>query len=173
MRAHQRRTEVANKASKDNIENASRPPDARFAVQTIRDSIEKKKAKIASVNGEIGDIWAKIESRGVNKKAAQAWAKLDKLEPDERADWMRSFNLLCDCAGWDEQSEDLADRAEGKVTPLRVVTGVKPEEPDAKEPTDKDGFFDPAAGGPDDDAEDIEDDVDDDENPDADLADGE
>lgn len=95
------------------------PPNYRAAVQRLR-TIPAKKDKIASVNGDIADIYAKVEGHKVNRKAARIFVALDKLEKAERDDIMRSFDGLADAAGWDEESADLVDQAEDNVVPLRM-----------------------------------------------------
>ena len=95
------------------------PPNYRGAVQRLR-TISAKKDKIASVNGEIADIYAKVEGHKVNRKAARIFVALDKLEKADRDDVMRSFDGLVEAAGWDAETEDLVDKAEGNVVPLRM-----------------------------------------------------
>lgn len=111
---------MANAATAENVNAAMRPPDFRYAVNQIRGGIEKKKDRISSINGEIGDLWSKIESKGVNKRGAKIFASLDKLEPAERMDVLRTINGCCDAAGWPENEGDLADRAEGTTVHMRV-----------------------------------------------------
>ena len=132
-------------------ENANiRPPDYRYAVQQIRGAIEKKKEAISAKNGEIADTWAKIESRGVNKKGAKIFAMLDKVEPTERMDILRTVNGCCDAAGWPEQEGDIVDQAEGNVVQMRVGGAAAPD-PDVDDD-------DPPAKTDDDDAAGDEDD---------------
>lgn len=110
---------MAKKASADIVSADMAPPNWRGAVQIIRHVITKKKEKIQGITSEIGDQWGKVEGYKVNKKAGQIFAALDKLEHPERMDIMRSLNGLIDAAGWDEESEDLVDAAEGKVVHMR------------------------------------------------------
>jgi hypothetical protein len=109
---------MANKASADKVQADMQPPNFRAAVQRIR-TIQAKKDKIGSVNGEIADIYAKIEGHKVNRQAARIFYALDRMEADDRADVMRSLNGLCDASGWDSTEEDLVDQAEGTVVELR------------------------------------------------------
>lgn len=109
---------MAKKATADAVAADMRPPDFRAAVQRIR-TIGAKKDKIASVNGEIADIYAKVEGHKVNRKAAKIFAALDGLEQPERDDILRSLSGLADAAGWDEESQDLVDQAEGTVVHAR------------------------------------------------------
>ena len=102
------------------------PPNYRAAVQRLR-TIPAKKDKIASVNGDIADIYAKVEGHKVNRKAARIFVALDKLEKAERDDIMRSFDGLADAAGWDEESADLVDQAQDNVVPLRMRGGGAPD----------------------------------------------
>lgn len=111
---------MAERASRDKVAADMQPPNFRSAVQLIRHSIEKKKAKIQGINSEIGDDWAKVTGHKVNKKAGVVFGMLDKLEHDERTDFMRSLNGLIDAAGWDQEAADLVDAAEGNVVHLRV-----------------------------------------------------
>lgn len=110
---------MADAAKAANVAGAIRPPEYRKAVQLIR-TIDAKKEKIASVNGEIGDVWAKVEGHRVNKAAGKFFAKLDKLEPADRLDVMRSFNGLADAAGWNQEEGDLVDGAQGNVVDMRM-----------------------------------------------------
>ena len=109
---------MAKKATAEAVAADMRPPDFRAAVQRIR-TIGAKKDKIASVNGEIADIYAKVEGHKVNRKAAKIFAALDGLEQPERDDILRSLSGLADAAGWDEESQDLVDQAEGTVVHAR------------------------------------------------------
>lgn len=95
------------------------PPNYRAAVQRIR-TIPAKKEKVASANGDIADIWAKVEGHKVDKHAGKAFLRLDALDPEDRLRFMRDLNGLCDAAGWPETDSDLVDRAEDKVVQMRV-----------------------------------------------------
>lgn len=128
---------MAERASRDRVAADMQPPNWRAAVQLIRISIEKKKAKIAEVNSAIGDDWGKVEGFRVNKKAGRIFGMLDKLENDERTEIMRSLNGLIDAAGWDREAADLADQADGKVVHLRV--GGSSETGGAKDDDDRAG----------------------------------
>lgn len=99
---------MAKKADEGQVSAAIRPPDFRGAVARIR-SIVAKKTKLASVNGEIADIFAKIEGLKVNKVAARFFGKLDAMEQADRSDIIRSLNGLMDVADWDRNISDLAD----------------------------------------------------------------
>lgn len=116
---------MANKASAENVQADMQPPNYRAAVQRIR-TVSAKKDKISSVNGEIADIYAKVEGHKVNRKAAKIFYALDRMEADERNDVLRSLNGLCDASGWDETEEDLVDQAEGTVVHLRVGGNRQP-----------------------------------------------
>ncbi|MET0373970.1 MAG: hypothetical protein ABW128_06895 [Rhizorhabdus sp.] len=94
------------------------PPNYRAAVQRIR-SIKAKREKIAGVNGEIADIYAKIEGFKVNKKAAKIFDVLDRLDLVDRNDVLRSFQGLVDASGWEADAEDLVSSADGNVVPMR------------------------------------------------------
>lgn len=127
---------MAKKASAEVVAAGMRPPNFRGAVQIIRHDIEKKKTKIQSLNGEIGDKWGTVEGYHVNKKAGKIFAALDKLEHVERVDIMRSLNGLIDAAEWDKDVEDLVDNAEGTVVHMRFGKdqgGEGGEEEDADE----------------------------------------
>lgn len=126
---------MVEKASAGSVAAAIRPPDFRKAVISIR-GISAKKDKLASVQGEIADIWAKIEGLKVNKIAGKFFDKLDQLEPADRLDVLRSFNGLADAADWDKQYQDLADSAEGKVVDMRLGTGADNSESDAEDESD-------------------------------------
>jgi hypothetical protein len=134
---------MVEKASAGNVAAAIRPPDFRKAVISIR-GLDAKKDKIASINGEIADIWAKIEGLKVNKIAGKLFAKLDQLEPADRLDVIRSFNGLADASGWEKGYEDLVDSAEGKVVDMRL--GGDPAKTDADAGADGDGAGDKAVG---------------------------
>lgn len=108
---------MAQNATGERVAGAIRPPNYRSAVSRIR-SVKAKKEKIGSVNGEIADIWAKVEGDRVNKQAGKWFAKLDSLEPADRNDVLRSLQGLMDAAGWPSDVSDLADG--GNVVNLRV-----------------------------------------------------
>lgn len=110
---------MGSKATDNKVAADMSPPNYRGAVQRLR-TIKTKKEKIAGVNGEIADIYAKVEGHKVNKKAARIFLILDTLDASDRNDVMRSFDGLCDAAGWDTEAADLVDQAEDNVVPLRV-----------------------------------------------------
>lgn len=110
---------ASKKADPDKLAADMSPPNYRAALQRLR-TIQAKKDKIAGVNGDIADIYAKVEGHKVNRKAAKVWVMVDKLEQADREAFMRSFNGLCDAAGWDAEAEDLVDQAEGNVVHLRM-----------------------------------------------------
>jgi hypothetical protein len=112
---------MADKATAENVAADMKPPNYRGAVQIIRGAIEKKIASMATIREAIGEQWDKIEGFRVNKTAARWFKKMDKMEAPERADVMRSFNGLCEAAGWDENEVDLADQANGNVLPMRMA----------------------------------------------------
>lgn len=109
---------MGNKATTDKLAADMSPPNYRAAVLRLR-TIKVKKDKISSVNGEIADVYAKVEGHKVNRKGAKIFMILDGLEAAERADVMRSIDGLADAAGWDQQDQDMVDRAEGKVVHMR------------------------------------------------------
>lgn len=76
------------------------PPNYRGAIKLLG-TIEPKKNKIGSLNGEIGGIFDRVEGFKVNKKAAKIFMALDKLEAVERNDIMRSLEGLIAAAEWD------------------------------------------------------------------------
>lgn len=111
---------MAEKATREAVASDLREPGFRAAISLIRTNLDKKKEKIASVNSEIGDMWAKVEGHRVNKVAAQFFAKLDKLEEADRVDIIRSFNGLAQNADWPDVAVDLVDTAQGKMTQMRL-----------------------------------------------------
>lgn len=113
---------MGSKASIENVTADMSPPNYRAAVNRLR-AIPAKKNKIAGVQGEISDIFAKAEGHKVNRKGAKIFVMLDALDPPERADVMRSINGLADAAEWNKSEEDLVDQAEGTVVQLRVGKG--------------------------------------------------
>lgn len=109
---------MGNKATTDKLAADMSPPNYRAAVLRLR-TIKVKKDKISSVNGEIADVYAKVEGHKVNRKGAKIFMILDGLEAAERADVMRSIDGLADAAGWHEEEQDMVDQAEGKVVHMR------------------------------------------------------
>lgn len=144
---------MANKATAEKVAADMRPPDYRYAVQTIRGGVNQKKTKVSSLNGEIGDLYSKIESKGVHPKAAKFWASVDKLEPVERMQIMRSFNGMCDASGWPEVDGDMVDTAEGKVVHMRMNTPDADESDENADGTDGEHPGDDEEGDEDDDEE--------------------
>lgn len=117
---------MAENANEGRVRADIRPPDYRAALLKIRTQIAAKKKKLGEVQGEISDVWAKIEGHKVNKQAAKFFAKCDGMEAKDRADIIRSFNGLADAAGWDKDASDLADG--GKVVPMRLGEDAEGEE---------------------------------------------
>lgn len=128
---------MAKAANEGSISDAIRPADYRGSVMLIR-TIPAKKEKIASMNGEIGDIWGKVEGKKVHKEAGKFFAKLDKREDIERAQILRDLMKLVDAAGWDVTAQDLVDIAENPVEDKPKARGKKPEadEPDDEKESD-------------------------------------
>lgn len=114
---------MAANASDDRVRADIRPPDFRAAIAKIRTQLVAKKKRVGEINGEISDIWAKIEGHKVNKQAAKTFAKLDGMEPIDRADFIRSLNGLMDASGWPNDATDLVDGAEGNVVKMHVGQG--------------------------------------------------
>lgn len=112
---------MARKATADNVRADMQPPNFRAAVQIIR-TIKAKTDRISGINGEIGNIHAKVEGFKVNRKAGRIFLALDKLEPDERTDILRSLNGLFDASGWDAPQDDLVDQAEGATNVHHLPT---------------------------------------------------
>jgi hypothetical protein len=123
---------MADAANDDSVGAAIRPPQYRKAVQDIRGRIEPKRDKVSSINGEIADAWAKIEGLGCNKIGAKIFQKLDQLEPDERADVLRTIQGMISVSEWPELN-DLVDQAEGNTASYNLVGGGSEEEEDEPE----------------------------------------
>lgn len=134
---------MAKAASTNVVQADMRPADFRGAVQLIRSTYPKKE-KIQGINGEIGDAYAKIEGKKVHRQAAKVWARMDKMEPSERADFMRSLNGLMDASEWPEETADMVDQAENNVVPMRL--GQNDDAGDEEE--DGEGDEDEAASQP-------------------------
>lgn len=124
---------MAQKATPENVAADMAPPNYRAAVQRIR-TIKAKKDKVAGVNGEIADVWAKVEGHKVNKGAGKDFLRLDGMEHEDRVRYMRDLNGLIDAAGWDETAQDMVDKAENKVVHMRFgKEGEAPEVADGDE----------------------------------------
>ncbi len=119
---------MARKATADNVRADMQPANFRAAVQVIR-TIKAKTDRISGINGEISKIHATVEGYKVNRKAGRIFLVLDKLEPDERSDILRSLNGLFDASGWDKTEEDLVDQAEETTNVLRLPTFSHGEKP--------------------------------------------
>lgn len=117
---------MGSKATTDKVAADMSPPNYRAAVQRLR-RIKVKKDKISSVNGEIADVYAKVEGHKVNRKGAKIWMILDSVDAAERNDMIRTIDGLSDAAGWDEEAKDMVDLAEGTVVHMRFgKDGVGP-----------------------------------------------
>lgn len=137
---------MAKTANAESVSDSIRPADHRGAMQLLR-TIPAKKEKIQSLNGEIGDIMAKIEGKKVHKVAARFVASLDKKEEVERAQILRDVMKLVDVAGWDTQARDLVDMAETASEPApRPRANARRGVPDLDDDGDKEG--EPAAPMP-------------------------
>lgn len=137
---------MAEKATKDKVAADLRPPSWKAAITRIRNTFQPKKDKIASINGEIADMWGKVEgSDRVNKVAAKFWHKLDKMEGPERLDVMRSFNGLAANSGWPDVEVDLVDAANGDEVSMRLGAAAQNGDDDDD---DQDGDGDPAGVKP-------------------------
>jgi hypothetical protein len=111
---------MAKAATTDSVANANRLPAFKAVLTILRVEMKKKKDRIAGINGEMADLWGRVEGHKVDKLGAKMFMMMDKLEPDERVAAMRSFDELCDLAEWPEMAADLADLAEGKEVPMRM-----------------------------------------------------
>lgn len=131
---------MAEKATKDKVASDLRPPAWKAAIALMRTTFQPKKDKIASLNGEIGDMWGKVEGgHKVNKTAAKFWMKLDKMESAERLDVMRSFNGLAANSGWPDVEVDLVDAAQGNQVNMRLGEGGGRDDDEEDERGDDDG----------------------------------
>lgn len=113
---------MAQKATPENVAADMSPPNYRAAVQRIR-TIKAKKDRVSGINGEIADVWTKVESHKVHKGAGKDFLRLDGMEPEERVRYMRDLNGLIDAAGWDATQQDMVDIAEDKVVHMRFGQG--------------------------------------------------
>lgn len=127
---------MVTKANSENLAADMSPPNYRAAVQRIR-SIPAKKVKVSSINGDIADIWSKVEGHKVFKQAGRAFLKLDGMEHVERMRFMRDLNGLIDAAGWPTEDEDMVDMAEGRKVQMRVGASGDPD-PDDEDDLDLD-----------------------------------
>lgn len=109
---------MAHKATSEGVRADMAPPNFRAAVQQIR-TTKAKKDRVSGINGEIAGVYAKVEGFKVNKKAGKFFYALDNMEPEERNDVLRSVDGLIAASGWDADDQDLVDKAEGTVVPLR------------------------------------------------------
>jgi len=102
---------MAKQASAEQVQKDMRQPNYSGSVKLIRTSYAKKD-KIAEINGQTADIFAKAsDGCGVNRKAAKIFAGLDKMEPEMRQDVRRSLEGLIAAASWND-GDDLVDRAQ-------------------------------------------------------------
>ncbi len=111
---------MAKSASVENVQADMQPPNYRAAVQKVR-TLQAKKDKIGSLNGEIGQIWAQTEGHRCNKKGAKIFYTLDRMEASERNDVLRTLEGMLAAAGYDEEArEDMLDKIpKGSVLPMR------------------------------------------------------
>jgi hypothetical protein len=113
---------MANKATPENVAADMSPPNFRAAFKRLM-TIKPKKDKISGINGEIADIYAKIEGHKVNKIGARIFMMIHGREEPEQKDILRSLNGLFDAAGMETDSQDLVDKAEDNVVRHRFGTG--------------------------------------------------
>lgn len=125
---------MAERANADSVAADIRPPQYRPAVKLMRVDIKKKKERISGINGEIGDIWGKIEGMKVPKAAGRIFMALDAMEDVERREILRCINGLIDAAEWNEPEADLADLASGDRVANRI--GPNPEVDEALDDLD-------------------------------------
>lgn len=113
---------MAQKATPESVAADMSPPNYRAAFKRLM-TIKPKKDKISGINGEIADIYAKIEGNKVNKIGARIFMMIFGREEAEQKDILRSLNGLFDAAGMETNSQDLVDQAEGNVVHHRFGGG--------------------------------------------------
>lgn len=133
------------KATAEKVAADMSPPNYRGAYKVLG-GIDAKMAKIASLNGEIGGIFDRVEGFKVNKKAAKIFMALDKLEAVERNDIMKSLEGLIGVAEWDRSDlltpvtsgdDDDTGGGDDEVDEIADdITGEKPETDEIDEVTE-------------------------------------
>lgn len=116
------------RATPDKVQADMSPPNYRSAVKLLR-TIEGKKKKIASVNGEIGGVFDRVTGFKCNKKGARIFLMLDGLEQKERDDILRTLDGLINVAEWGDL-DDMVDNAEDNVRHVQFGRSPVAEEDD-------------------------------------------
>lgn len=117
---------MAKAATSESVAAGRRDPQYHNAIALIRGSLRQKKDKISSINGELKEIWDKIEAgMKVDKIGARMFMQLDKLEPDERQAAYRAFLGMAEASDWPEMTGDLVDQAEGKELDPRKSSAAR------------------------------------------------
>lgn len=141
---------MAKPATADNVKAAMQGPDYDAAIKLIRGEIAGDKKRTSSIGQAIGKAWKRIEQQfGMNRAAAQAFARVDEMAAETRTDYLRTFFNLCDRAGYGS-FDDLVDRAE--KAPEKPATPRKPRASDPRPAAPKKSADD-AKPGPDDDGD--------------------
>jgi hypothetical protein len=136
---------MANRATKENVAAAHAAPNYEDALAIIEGRIANAKSAQSKASGEASQAWGSIEAMGINKRGAQAAAKIIAIEDeDELQDFLRSFSGLLAAAGVSIK-QDLVDVAQGSTPPPVVPRAAKPE-PQPGPPGDTDLAGDPPAG---------------------------
>lgn len=122
---------MAKTANAENVKAAVVGPDYDAAIKLIRGEIAGDKKRTSSIGQAIGKAWKRIEQQfGMNRAAAQAFARVDEMAVETRTDYLRTFFNLCNRAGYGT-FDDLVDRAE-KASPERKPRAARSTETAAK-----------------------------------------
>lgn len=122
---------MANKADKSRVRNDLQGPDYSGAIDIIRDQIAGKKNRVSTINGEVSDLWAQIEKKGVNKQGAKVFQRLDAMDEGDRNDVLRTIQAMAEAAGWSKKG-DMLDQVQNNVVEMPRPAAKAADKPKGK-----------------------------------------
>lgn len=128
---------MARTANSENVRRDVEGPDYQRAVDLIRGPIRTNQSDASSIGQENSTLFKRIEkSMGVHRGAATDFAKIDKMAPEKRDDYLRSLKGMLKVAKFGD-FDDLVDRAEkapdkkpdGEAFDYKAAAKKKPAKP--------------------------------------------
>lgn len=132
---------MAEKVGKSNRKASGPHPEV---LKTLLSKCDRLKADMDKPRGELGAAVKDAEdTHGINRKAFKLCLSLNRMELDQRADFIRSFRDYCNKLGFNDQpnmfaddetgdtGEDAVDEgaATGAANAEAIQAGIKPTKP--------------------------------------------
>lgn len=110
---------MAKKADSENVAREIEGPDYASAIELVRGPIRTNQSNASTMGQNNATLFKRIDKEcGVHPGAAKDFAKVDKMAPEKRDDYLRSLLGLFGHAGYDK-FDDLVDRMQKEAAAER------------------------------------------------------